>query len=193
MKHKAFTLVELIVVIVIIVILAALLFPTFHHPPRENAPRSSCQSNLKQIALAFKQYTQDYNEKYPITTTEQGWVGALQPYLKNTKLFRCPSEKLRGDDNLTDYWFNRRLAGVAEEKVDFAANTLLIGDGEPSDDPNVSLQLLPPLWIEKEGSPARRHLDGANYGFADGHVKWFVPDKIGVGSPDGSAATFLVR
>ena len=32
---------------------------------RENARRSSCQSNLKQLALGFIQYTQDYDERLP--------------------------------------------------------------------------------------------------------------------------------
>ena len=32
---------------------------------RENARRSSCQSNLKQIGLGLMQYTQDYDEYYP--------------------------------------------------------------------------------------------------------------------------------
>ena len=60
--RSAFTLIELLVVIAIIAILAAILFPVFARA-RENARRSSCQSNLKQIALGFIQYTQDYDEK----------------------------------------------------------------------------------------------------------------------------------
>ena len=51
----AFTLIELLVVIAIIAILAAILFPVFARA-RENARKSSCQSNLKQLGLVYKMY-----------------------------------------------------------------------------------------------------------------------------------------
>ena len=50
----AFTPIEILVVIAIITILAAILFPVFARA-RENARRSSCSSNLKQIALGITQ------------------------------------------------------------------------------------------------------------------------------------------
>ncbi len=178
MKHKAFTFWEALAVIAVLVIGAVIFVPpNLFSPARGNARRASCASNLKQIGLGYLQYAQDYNDKFPITTTKQGWFGAVQPYLKSTAIFRCPSEERRKDDNLTDYWFNRRLAGIETKAVQNTASTLLSGDGEPSDDPNVSLQLLPPLWVSREDSPARRHLEGGNYGFADGHVKWFKPSN----------------
>src|SRR5690242_3494722 len=66
---QGFTLIELLVVIAIIALLAAILFPVFGRA-RENARRSSCQSNLKQMALGCIQYAQDYDEKLPLPT----WV-----------------------------------------------------------------------------------------------------------------------
>src|SRR4028118_1774787 len=64
-SRSGFTLIELLVVIAIIGILASILFPVFARA-RENARRSSCQSNLKQIGLGILQYTQDYDEKLPL-------------------------------------------------------------------------------------------------------------------------------
>lgn len=68
--RRGFTLIELLVVIAIIAILAAILFPVFARA-RENARRTSCLSNLKQIGLGIMQYNQDYDERYP-TWVEMG-------------------------------------------------------------------------------------------------------------------------
>src|SRR5690606_13826243 len=122
LQHKqhrtGFTLIELLVVIAIISILAAILFPVFARA-RENARRTSCLSNLKQIGLGIMMYTQDYDEKYPFSypavaaertkqtdtsmpgykfTTNLGsdahwvtWMDRIYPYVKSTQLFVCPS------------------------------------------------------------------------------------------------------
>src|SRR3954471_3517680 len=95
-RRRGFTLIELLVVIAIIAILAAILFPVFARA-RENARRSSCQSNLKQLGLGVAQYTQDYDEKFPYamvsnTSYDFGWSVIIQPYVKSTQLLQCPSE-----------------------------------------------------------------------------------------------------
>jgi prepilin-type N-terminal cleavage/methylation domain-containing protein/prepilin-type processing-associated H-X9-DG protein len=98
-QSQGFTLIELLVVIAIIAILAAILFPVFARA-RENARRSSCQSNLKQIGLGFAQYTQDYDETMPMSAYVGGttgyWMDVMQPYVKNYQIYKCPSDTVTG-------------------------------------------------------------------------------------------------
>jgi len=63
-RDSAFTLIELLVVIAIIAILAAILFPVFERA-REQANKTACLSNMKQIALGILQYNQDYDDTLP--------------------------------------------------------------------------------------------------------------------------------
>ncbi|HPT96231.1 MAG TPA: DUF1559 domain-containing protein [Armatimonadota bacterium] len=95
-KARGFTLIELLVVIAIIAILAAILFPVFARA-RENARKSNCQSNLKQIGTGVMMYVQDFDEYMPfswqISNDQNGriWPDAILPYIKNTGVFNCPS------------------------------------------------------------------------------------------------------
>jgi len=63
-RNRGFTLIELLVVIAIIAILAAILFPVFARA-REAARKTTCLSNVKQLALAVLMYAQDYDETLP--------------------------------------------------------------------------------------------------------------------------------
>ena len=63
-KKSGFTLIELLVVIAIIAILAAILFPVFARA-REAARKSTCQSNLKECAIALQLYWNDYDAMLP--------------------------------------------------------------------------------------------------------------------------------
>ncbi|BCM91541.1 hypothetical protein IAD21_03416 [Abditibacteriota bacterium] len=177
---RAFTLIEFIVVIVIILILAAILFPVFMRPDEGGGRRRSiCQSNLKQIGLGFAQYGQDYNEKFPRAqvNASTGWADVLQPYIKSRQIFQCPTAP-NASPSLTDYFYNRRASDVVVDKFESSSQTILTGDGNDNAPMWASLSQLPPSWIKIESSPARRHLDGANYGFADGHVKYLTPSKV---------------
>lgn len=91
-----FTLIELLVVIAIISLLAAILFPVFGRA-RENARRTSCLSNVKQMGLGIQQYTQDNDERLPMYqaifagSSYQSWHWAIMPYVKSKQIFVCPS------------------------------------------------------------------------------------------------------
>lgn len=88
---KGFTLVELLVVIAIIALLMSILMPALSRIKKQ-AQDVMCQSNLKQWALIFSMYTEDYDGYF-----SSGWVAgtlwtdAVRSYYKDEKLRCCPT------------------------------------------------------------------------------------------------------
>jgi prepilin-type N-terminal cleavage/methylation domain-containing protein/prepilin-type processing-associated H-X9-DG protein len=128
---RAFTLIELLVVIAIIAILAAILFPVFAQA-REQARKTSCLSNLKQLNLGCQMYIQDYDEVIPLVcsasygnasgTDAKTWQDLVQPYIKSYAVGFCPDNAANGTlilgstatHNYLDYSTNYGIMGTIQ-------------------------------------------------------------------------------
>ena len=207
MKYKSrigFTLIELLVVIAIIAILAAILFPVFQKV-RENARRASCQSNLKQLGLAFIQYQQDADEKFPAYNSgagAAGWATMIYPFVKSTGIYKCPDDSTTG--SMVSYgenyaiWSGTPAAGYGENRAGMSiaqlggpASTVLLWEANPNNcdyrDPSVAGTATPTVTFSgygngTPGDMSNRHdkdpTQSNNYLACDGHVKYIKAPYI---------------
>ncbi|MBP9900686.1 MAG: prepilin-type N-terminal cleavage/methylation domain-containing protein [Verrucomicrobiota bacterium] len=116
-RARGFTLIELLVVIAIIGILAALLLPALGRA-KERGQSTACLGNLKQLAVAWVMYADDFSQQFPSNkstrvngiqqNTQGSWVegnaqvdstpaglarGVLYPYVPAPAVFHCPADR----------------------------------------------------------------------------------------------------
>jgi prepilin-type N-terminal cleavage/methylation domain-containing protein/prepilin-type processing-associated H-X9-DG protein len=208
----AFTLIELLVVIAIIAILAAILFPVFAQA-RERARTAVCTSNVRQIGMAIKMYVQDYDETYPIwhayhkktNAPHLGVEEELQPYVKNTAVFKCPNDQ-GGPFQRTDvpgtasyhaaygssYYHERRCFSVVNgfsiaNNVPTTRATNIVSEAsfvQPADTVLMRDEMFP--WFDPQTDKANAwgykgfyqswHGQGGGMVFADGHAKFVASE-----------------
>ncbi|MEN6301982.1 MAG: DUF1559 domain-containing protein [Armatimonadia bacterium] len=175
---------------------------------REKARQSSCLSNVKQLAMGCISYAQDYDEELPRGahsadsswgTGDTSWRVMVLPYCKNVQIFQCPSNKISSgafDGSVVD----------GDQNAGYALNYSHYNAGAPTPPSGASLgsaedaSSVVLLW-ESTGSfyvgipenthgyirtdaAAKRHNDGQNCAFIDGHAKWFKPGALCPASGD---------
>ncbi|MCC6729426.1 MAG: prepilin-type N-terminal cleavage/methylation domain-containing protein [Chthonomonadales bacterium] len=201
MRKRGFTLIELLVVIAIIAILAAILFPVFARA-REQARKTSCLSNVKQISLALLMYTQDADECLPMTNywpptgvnsawgpVVPVWYDLTLPYVKNFQIYACPSRpneavgRVGGWGPVTrakGYALNVYMAGWTRGSGQDAYSIAAIT--EPAGKiliPEMPLEIMDAgIWyIGYQYMVMQVHGSTINWGFADGHSKALRPSQ----------------
>jgi len=188
MRDRGFTLIELLVVIAIIAILAAILFPVFARA-REKARQATCNSHLKQIVLAARMYSADYDNRivpYALGSDPGGCAGfflRLDPYIKNKQIWNCPTTDGDGaasvwlrDYGLNNYmeWFNGfYYRETTLEEIQTPSDTAQFGETACVSRSYMAVSNAnPPVWYLQ---PV--HNGGCNLGFFDGHSKWYPIDQ----------------
>lgn len=83
---------EILVVLVIVSILVGILLPALGKAKRSQQ-RTTCLSNLRQIASAFALYAQDHDGFGPDDYSEDTWDALIYPYLSINKVYLCPSDE----------------------------------------------------------------------------------------------------
>lgn len=188
MTRRGFTLIELLVVIAIIAILAAILFPVFAKA-REKARQSSCASNLKQLSLGWLSYIQDYDERTPPMGASPDdpnspdyiwWHDRVMPYIKNKQVFECPSADGFADLNngcnsggwsggyfgTCAVWWTPAKIGTFE----FPSEVVSIAELHYATCNRRGAGYC--WWGRADDRATKRHNDGTNAAYIDGHVKW---------------------
>lgn len=189
-KQQAFTLVEMLVVIAIILLLIALALPALTNA-QEKGHRVACIGNLRQLYLAYHQYTEENRWVTPrgysgINWTTGTWREFIEPYHRDRRIYLCPSAINVSGRNITatgtygvNAWIGQNAyASEGRESpwylIANLAKSVCIGENEEGDwvvEPIQGIGGTRALWPQP-GWFYSRHGQGANAVFFDGHLQW---------------------
>jgi len=177
---SGFSLIELVVVLAVLAVLVSILYPVFA-PARIHDRSSTCNSNVRTIAMAIQYYAQDNQNQFPGIDGNTTWPTKIAPFLRSSAyMFRCPSDN-SADSGQNSYAMSGLLirqngAGVKESQILSPSEVGAVCDAVPSvvypEGRLIGGGGAQP--IEKVGATiATRHSKGVIIGFCDGHANYF--------------------
>ena len=174
---------QMLAVFIIVGVMVAILYPVFQKARVSNSYHGSCRHNLMQLGLAFIQYSQDADERFPVgvNALNNGWAGQIYPYVKSTGAFHCPDDP--GVGHFISYAQNQRIAGQSYGQFAAPAYTVALYEEttlncDPSTPETVSATGLTAPQSSTRHDPLTFSL---NFLAVDGHVKMHKPAQISSG------------
>ena len=192
---RGFSVTELLIIVATVVLLAAVFLPGYLSPAKPRSKRLNCTNHMKQIGLAFRCWSLDNNERFPMQlsvtnggTMELAAGRAVYPHfqimsneLSNPKVLVCPQDTQRNyatnfnsltDENLS-YFLNM-------DSIEADGAILLAGDRNITNKPMAGSRL---VYISKAVTLAwtkEMHSEAGNVGFGDGSVNQFRNQSVRV-------------
>jgi prepilin-type N-terminal cleavage/methylation domain-containing protein len=207
-RKRGFTLVELLVVVAIIALLVGMLLPTLQRA-KDATYLVMCQNHQRNLIQAVIMYSTESSDYLPFANWASlegwrapykgpGWLyqtkdigtltgpeGQIWKYIRNEKVYRCPTDKLKSRfwsvHALTSYIMNGSLCGFGTihnriypsfKLSDFRAEAICIWEAAESPGPDIVESWNDGSSGANEGM-THRHRKGATVCCMGGYTEWF--------------------